>query len=123
MKALLALALLSIVAGGNLLAASAKSPEEMSAILSRGDNNLLELLKRIRGLEPANPQALQMTDAATHLYAGRVRTLLATHKPEDAMRLLREGQTFRHTHELFRLRREICGSNPALCGISQPGGP
>jgi serine/threonine protein kinase len=100
-------------------AAGAKSPEEMSAILSKGDNNLLDLLKRVRGLEPANAQAVQMTDDATRLYASKVRTLLATQKPEEAMRLLREGQTFRHTLELFRLRRQICGSNPAACGISQ----
>jgi len=103
-------------------AANAKSPEELSAILSKGDNNLLDLLKRIRGLQPANPQALQMTEQATRLYADKVRSLLATQKPEEAMRMLREGQSFRHTLELFRLKRQICGTTPAACGMGQPGG-
>lgn len=103
-------------------AANAKSPEELSAILSKGDNNLLDLLKRIRGLQPANPQALQMTEQATRLYADKVRTLLGAQKPEEAMRMLREGQSFLHTLELFRLKRQICGSTPAVCGMGPPGG-
>jgi serine/threonine protein kinase len=101
-------------------AAHSRSPEEMAAILSRGDNNLLDLLHRVRSLEPANPQALGITDAATHLYADRVRALLAAHKLEDALRFLSEGQSFRHTHELFRLKRQLCDNSPTLC--ARPGG-
>ncbi len=104
-------------------AANAKSSEELSAILSKGDNNLLDLLKRIRSLEPANAQALQMTEQATRLYAERVRALLAAQKPEEAMRMLREGQNFRHTLGLFMLKRQICSAAPTACGIGQPGMP
>jgi serine/threonine protein kinase len=101
-------------------AANARSPEDLSALLSRGDNNLMDLLKRIRGLQPANSQAIQMTESATQLYAAKVRTLLAAHEPAAALGLVREAQRFRHTLELFRLRRQICSSSPVTCGTQQP---
>ncbi|HZO20856.1 MAG TPA: protein kinase [Steroidobacteraceae bacterium] len=96
-------------------AANARSDEERSAILSKGDNNLLDLLKSVRGLEPSNAQALQLTDDATHLYENRARALLEADQLPDALKLVLEGQKFEHTRVLFEIKRTICRRKAALC--------
>jgi hypothetical protein len=96
-------------------AGNSRSAEELSALLSKGDNNLLELLKRVRELDPANAQAVNMTTEATGLYENRASVMLDAHRPADALKLVLEGQNFGHTHELFRLKRSICRHNAALC--------
>jgi serine/threonine protein kinase len=99
-------------------AASAGSPEEMSAILSGAANNVLELLKGVYRLQPDNPKVLQMAEQASHLYAIRALGLLANQQPGKALTLLLEGQNIRHTPELFRLKRRLCGDYPAVCASS-----
>jgi hypothetical protein len=101
-------------------AATARSAEELSALLSKGANNLLELLKRVRELDPSNPQALKMTAAATHLYENLARVMLDANRPADALKLVIEGQKFGHTHELFQLKRTICSRSATAC---RPAGP
>lgn len=96
-------------------AGNARSADELTALLSRGDNNLLELLKRVRELDPSNAQALQLTSDAASLFEDRARALLSADRPADALRLVIEGQRFAHTHELFRLERTLCPSNAELC--------
>ena len=96
-------------------AATTDSVDELSAILSKGDNNLLEMLKRVRGLDPANAKALQLTHDAAGLYASKARTQLAANKPADAFRLVVEGQNFEHNRELFRLKQSICERDAAVC--------
>jgi predicted Ser/Thr protein kinase len=96
-------------------AANMRSVEELSALLSKGDNNLLELLRRVRELDPSNAQALKMTAEATHLYENRASVMLDSNRPADSLKLVLEGQNFTHTHELFRLKRAICRRNAALC--------
>jgi hypothetical protein len=101
-------------------AANARSAEELSALLSKADNNLLELLKRVRELDPSNEQALRMTDEATRLYENRASVMLDANRPADSLKLVLEGQNFAHTHELFRLKRAICRQNLALCRTPGP---
>ena len=60
-------------------------------------------------------QALTGADQASHLYANQALTLLANQQPAKALALLREGQNIRHTAELFRLKRRLCGAYPAVC--------
>ncbi|HET9389314.1 MAG TPA: serine/threonine-protein kinase [Steroidobacteraceae bacterium] len=96
-------------------AANARTDEDRSALLSTGANNLLDLLKSVRGLEPSNGQALQLTDDAAHLYENRARALLDSNRLPDALRLVLEGQRFEHTRALFEIRRTICRRNPPLC--------
>ncbi|HEY3786489.1 MAG TPA: serine/threonine-protein kinase [Steroidobacteraceae bacterium] len=96
-------------------AANARNDEDRSAILSKGDNNLLDLLKGLRGLEPSNAQALQLTDDATHLYENRARALLEANQLPEALRLVLEGQKFEHTRTLFELKRTICRRDVPLC--------
>jgi serine/threonine protein kinase len=96
-------------------AGNARSADELTALLSRGDNNLLELLKRVRELDPSNAQALQLTRDAASLFEDRAQALLSADRPADALRLVIEGQRFAHTHELFRLRRTLCSRNAELC--------
>jgi len=95
--------------------ANARTDEDRSAILSKGDNNLLDLLKSVRGLEPSNRQALELTDDAAHLYENRARALLDANQLADALRLVLEGQKFEHTRALFEIRRTVCRRNPTLC--------
>lgn len=96
-------------------AGNARSAEELTALLSKGDNNLLELLKRVRELDPSNAQALQLTSAAASLFEDRAEALLSAERPADALKLVIEGQSFAHTHELFRLKRTVCRRNAELC--------
>ena len=96
-------------------AADTSSVEELSAILSKGDNNLLALLKRVRGLDPANAKALQLTSDAAGVYASKARAQLAANKLADAFTLVVEGQNFEHNRELFRLKQAICARNAAVC--------
>ena len=92
-----------------------QSIEELSSILSRGDNNVHDLLRRIRTLEPANAPAITLTTEAAHLYAERASQLLAAHKIDDAVKLVLEGQTFQHNQELLRIKQQICRSSPTAC--------
>ncbi|MFL6601513.1 MAG: serine/threonine-protein kinase [Steroidobacteraceae bacterium] len=96
-------------------AGNTHSADELIALLSRGDNNLLELLKRVRELDPSNAQALQLTSEAAGLFEERARALWGADRLADALRLVTEGQRFAHTHELFRLRRSVCHHNAELC--------
>jgi serine/threonine protein kinase len=96
-------------------AGNTRSADEITALLSRGDNNLLELLKRVRELDPSNAQALQLTSDAASLFEDRAQALLSADRPADALRLVIEGQSFAHTHELFRLKRTLCRRNAELC--------
>jgi serine/threonine protein kinase len=101
-------------------AGNARSAGELTALLSRGDNNLLELLKRVRELDPSNARALQLTSDAASLFEDRARALLSADRPADALRLVMEGQSFAHTHELFRLKRTVCRHNAELCRAQAP---
>jgi serine/threonine protein kinase len=101
-------------------AANTSSADELTALLSRGDNNLLQLLKRVRELDPSNAQALQLTSDAASLFEDRARALLSADRPADALRLVIEGQSFAHTHELFRLKRTLCRRNAELCRAQPP---
>jgi serine/threonine protein kinase len=101
-------------------AGNARSAGELTALLSRGDNNLLELLKRVRELDPSNARALQLTSDAASLFEDRARALLSADRPGDALRLVIEGQSFAHTHELFRLKRTLCRHNAELCRAQAP---
>jgi serine/threonine protein kinase len=96
-------------------AGNAGSADELTALLSRGDNNLLELLKRVRELDPSNRQALQLTSDAASLFEDRARALMSANRPADALRLVSEAQSFAHTHELFRLKRTLCRRYAELC--------
>jgi predicted Ser/Thr protein kinase len=96
-------------------AGNTRSADELTALLSRGDNNLLELLKRVRELDPANGQALQLTTDAAGLFEDRAQAMLSADRPADALRLVIEGQSFAHTYELFRLKRTLCRRNAELC--------
>jgi serine/threonine protein kinase len=101
-------------------AGNTHSADELVALLSRGDNNLLELLKRVRELEPSNRQALQLTSDAASLFEDRAQVLLDAGRPADALRLVIEGQRFGHTHELFRLKRTLCSRDAELCRAQAP---
>lgn len=101
-------------------AGNTRSADELTALLSRGDNNLRELLKRVRELDPSNAQASQLTSDAASLFEGRARALLSADQPADALRLVIEGQSFAHTHELFRLKRTLCRRNAELCRAQVP---
>jgi serine/threonine protein kinase len=103
-------------------AGNTRSADELTALLSRGDNNLLQLLKRVRELDPANAQALQLTSDAASLFEDRAQALLSAGRPADALRLVIEGQSFAHTHELFRLKRTLCSRNAEICRAQPPTG-
>jgi serine/threonine protein kinase len=96
-------------------AGNTRSADELTALLSKGDNNLLELLKRVRELEPSNRQALQLTTDAASLFEDRAQAMLSADRPADALRLVIEGQSFAHTYPLFRLKRTLCRQNAELC--------
>ena len=101
-------------------AGNTRSADELTALLSSGDNNLLELLKRVRELDPSNRQALQLTSDAASLFEDRARALLSANRPADALRLVIEGQSFAHTYDLFRLKRALCRNNAKLCRTQAP---
>jgi predicted Ser/Thr protein kinase len=103
-------------------AGNTRSADELTALLSRGDNNLLELLKRVRELDPANTQALELTSDAASLFENRAAALLTAGRPAEALRLVLEGQNFAHTYELFQLKRTLCRRNAELCRQSAPIG-
>ena len=103
-------------------AGNTRSADELTALLSRGDNNLLELLKRVRELDPANAQALELTSAAANLFEDRAQALLTAGRPAEALRLVLEGQSFAHTYELFQLKRTLCRRNAELCRQAPPTG-
>src|SRR5262249_35472568 len=88
--------------------------DELRTPLATGDNNLLEMLKRVRDLEPANSQALKMTDEAATLFEDRAQALIKANRPADALRLVVEGQSFKHSFGLFRLKRTLCSRNTEL---------
>jgi hypothetical protein len=97
-------------------AAATDSPLELSAVLSEGNNSVLDYLKRLYALQPSNPNALKLRHDATQLYAEKARALLSANHPADALTLVLKGQAIQHTLELFRLKREICSRDAAVCG-------
>jgi hypothetical protein len=99
-----------------------RTADELAALLSKGDNNLLELLKRVRELDPANAQALKLTGDAASLFEDRAQALLTAGRPAEALRLVLEGQSFAHTYELFQLKRTLCRRNAELCRQAPPTG-
>jgi predicted Ser/Thr protein kinase len=103
-------------------AGNTRSADELTALLSRGDNNLLELLKRVRELDPANAQALKLTSDAASLFNDRAQALLTAGRPAEALRLVLEGQSFAHTYDLFQLKRTLCRRNAELCRQAPPTG-
>jgi predicted Ser/Thr protein kinase len=103
-------------------AGNTRSADELTALLSRGDNNLFELLKRVRELDPANAQALELTSDAASLFEDRAQALLTAGRPAEALRLVLEGQSFAHTYELFQLKRTLCRRNAELCRQAPPTG-
>jgi serine/threonine protein kinase len=103
-------------------AGNTSSADEITALLSRGDNNLLELLKRVRELDPANAKALELTTDAASLFEDRAQALLTAGRPEEALRLVLEGQRFAHTYDLFQLKRTLCRRNAELCRQTPPTG-
>ncbi len=100
-------------------AASTQSLSDLSAILARGDNNVLALLRRVRALDPTNAQAIKLASDAAQLYAARARAELSANRPADALRLVTEGQTFLHTRDLLRIRRTICARSSAVCASAE----
>ena len=103
-------------------AGNTASADELTALLSRGDNNLLELLKRVRELDPANAKAVELTSAAASLFEDRAQALLTAGRPAEALRLVLEGQSFAHTYELFQLKRTLCRRNAEVCRQAPPTG-
>ncbi len=103
-------------------AGNTRSADEIIALLSRGNNNLLELLKRVRELDPTNAKALQLTSEAAGLFEDRAEALLTAGRPAEALRLVLEGQSFAHTYELFQLKRTLCRRNAELCRQVPPTG-
>jgi hypothetical protein len=101
-------------------AGNTHSADEITALLSAGDNNLLQLLRRVRELDPSNAKALELTSDAASLFEDRAQALLSAGRPADALRLVIEGQSFAHTHELFRLKRTLCSRNTAVCRAQAP---
>jgi serine/threonine protein kinase len=99
-----------------------RTADELTALLSKGDNNLLELLKRVRELDPANAQALKLTSGAASLFEDRAQALLIAGRPAEALRLVLEGQSFAHTYDLFQLKRTLCRRNAELCRQVPPTG-
>jgi len=96
-------------------AVAAKSAEEFSAIMSKGANNLHDMLTRVRQLDGANAQALGLTTEAAQAYANYARAQMAQNKFAETYRLVLEGQNFEHTRELLRLRQDVCRRSPAIC--------
>jgi serine/threonine protein kinase len=96
-------------------ATHAKSVEEFSAIMSKGANNLHDMLTTVRQMDGANAQALRLTSDAAQAYASYARALLSTNNLADAYRMVLEGQNFEHTRELLRLRQDVCRRSPAIC--------
>jgi serine/threonine protein kinase len=96
-------------------AANAQSVQEVSAILLNGDNSVHALLKSVRELDPSNAKALKLTSDAAHVYASAARSLLNANRLTDAFMLVGEGQTFQHTRELLRIKRDICSRDAAVC--------
>jgi hypothetical protein len=92
-----------------------QSADEMISLLSKGANNLHDILMTVRELDPSNPQALQMTDDAARAYAGFARSKQGSNRLEDAFKLITEGQKFEHTRELLRLRQDLCRTSPEVC--------
>jgi serine/threonine protein kinase len=101
-------------------AGTARSTDEITALLSSGDNNLLELLKRVRELDPSNEQAAQLTRDAASLFEDRARELLSADRPTEALRLVIQGQSFAHTYQLFRLKRTVCRRSAEICRTQAP---
>jgi serine/threonine protein kinase len=95
-----------------------QSADELISLLSKGANNLHDILTTVRELDPANPQALQMTSDAANAYAAYARTQIAADKAADAFKLVVEGQKFEHTRELLRLRQDVCHRSVAVCNGS-----
>jgi serine/threonine protein kinase len=95
--------------------AKANSVDDMTAILSSGVNNLHDLLRSIREMDPSNVQALNLTSDAAHTYATFARTELDANKLPDAFKLVTEGQQFEHDRELLQIRQEICHRSAAVC--------
>jgi tRNA A-37 threonylcarbamoyl transferase component Bud32 len=93
----------------------ARSPQDFSAIMSNGANNVHDMLMTVRMLDPANARALQLTDEAAQAYAQFARAQVDASKPADAYQLVLEGQKFQHTRELLRLRQDICRRSPSTC--------
>ena len=93
----------------------ARSADEFSAIMSRGANNMHDMLTSIRQIDGANPQALGLTSEAAQAYASYARAQITTNNLADAYRLVLEGQNFEHTRELLRLRQDVCRRSPAIC--------
>jgi serine/threonine protein kinase len=91
------------------------SADELSLILSKGDNNLLELLTQIRTLDPLNAKALDLTAEAARLYEKRARALESAHQLPQALKMVLEGQSFQHNFGLFRVKRELCSRQLGLC--------
>ena len=92
-----------------------QSADELISVLSKGPNNLHDMLTSVRELDPSNPQALQMTGDAARALAAYARSQIASNKPAEALKLVDEGQRFEHTRELLRLRQDVCRRSPAVC--------
>jgi len=100
-------------------AETTKSVADLSAILAKGDNNVLALLRRVRALDTTNAQAVKLASNAAQLYAVRARSELSANRLTDALRLVAEGQNFQHTRDLLRIRREVCARSSAACASSE----
>lgn len=107
---------LYVAQSGLQQAASAASASELTALLSAGNNSVIYYLKRLYALQPSNRAALELREHVTRLYADKAREALAAGRLAEALKLVTEGQAVQHTFRLFRLRREICGRDPAVCG-------
>lgn len=99
-------------------AAGAQTTDEMEALLSKGANNLHDMLTRVLQCNPNNVQAKQIISQTAHTYAGRARAQLEGNEPALALRLVSDGQNFEHTLELLRLRQAICRRDPAACATN-----
>jgi hypothetical protein len=96
----------------------AQTADEFIAIMSKGANNVHEMLSSVRSMDPGNSQAVQLTGEAAQAYGDRARMELAANRLDGALQLVNEGQRFEHTRELLRLRQTICRRSPAVCANS-----
>jgi len=86
--------------------------------MSKGANNLHDMLYTVRQLDPAKPEALRLTDTAAQAFAPYARSLLASNKLADAHQMIVEGQRFENTRDLLRLRQDLCRRSPAYAMAS-----
>ncbi|HWW21106.1 MAG TPA: hypothetical protein VNZ06_09905, partial [Steroidobacteraceae bacterium] len=96
-------------------ASSMASTDEVEALLSKGANNLHDMLTQVLQCNPDNAQAKQIISQAARAYAGLARARLQQNDTAQALRLVTDGQNFEHNLQLLRLKQGICRRDPKIC--------